>query len=80
MKITKNMFLYDVVKNNPETVPVFMDFGVHCFGCSIAKFETVEVGAVAHGIDPEKLVEALNDAVEKDIFHINKRKWKEIDE
>jgi len=65
-KITKHMRIGDVVEQYPETVDVFLKFGLHCIGCHVAAWETVEQGAMAHGLqDVDKLVEELNKAVEK---------------
>jgi hybrid cluster-associated redox disulfide protein len=61
--ITKDMTIGEVVVKWPETAGTFMEWGLHCYGCAVAKFENIEQGAQAHGIDPDKLVEALNDAV-----------------
>ncbi len=33
---------------------------MHCFGCHLAVDETIEQGAVAHGVAVDKLVEDLN--------------------
>jgi len=63
MKITKEMNITEIVQKNPDTVQVFMRFGMHCFGCAAARFENVEQGALAHGIDVDKLVVALNGAI-----------------
>jgi hybrid cluster-associated redox disulfide protein len=62
MSITKEMPIGDVVKSHPETVPVFMKHGLHCIGCAVAAFESIEEGAVAHGIDVEALMKDLNEA------------------
>ncbi|TFG12381.1 DUF1858 domain-containing protein [Candidatus Thorarchaeota archaeon] len=64
--IKKDMTIAEVVMKWPETAGTFMEWGLHCYGCAVAKYENVEQGAVAHGIDPDKLVEALNEKVEKD--------------
>ncbi|MBW2980255.1 DUF1858 domain-containing protein [Candidatus Woesearchaeota archaeon] len=64
-KITKEMSLADVVQNHPETVPVFQAHGLHCMGCAMASFETLEQGAAAHGMDIDKLLADLNKAIEK---------------
>jgi len=34
-----------------------------CLGCAAAHFENIEQGAKAHGMDVDKLMEALNAAV-----------------
>jgi hybrid cluster-associated redox disulfide protein len=62
--ITKEMPIGDVVRSHPETVPVFMQHGLHCIGCAVAAFESIEEGAVAHGIDVDALMRDLNEAAE----------------
>ena len=64
MKITKDMNIIEVVQKYPDTIGVFMYAGMGCFGCHVAQFETVEQGAMAHGIDVDALVDALNEIVE----------------
>lgn len=61
--ITKSMSIGEVVQKHPETIPVFMQQGLHCLGCAIASFESIEQGAQAHGIDADALVKGLNDVV-----------------
>ena len=65
MTITKDMPIGEVVQKYPETIPVFLDRGLMCFGCAIARFEDIEQGALAHGIDVEALIKDLNLAVAK---------------
>ena len=64
MKITKDMNIVEVVQRYPDTAMVFMYAGMGCFGCHAAQFESIEEGALVHGIDPDKLVEALNEITE----------------
>jgi hybrid cluster-associated redox disulfide protein len=66
LAITKNMSITEVVSKYPETVPVFMQHGMGCLGCAAARFENIEQGALAHGINVDKLIEDLNKAVEKE--------------
>jgi hybrid cluster-associated redox disulfide protein len=61
--IRKDMPIGDVVQNYPQTIEVFLRHGLMCFGCAIARFENVEQGATAHGIDVETLMKDLNAAV-----------------
>ena len=63
MTITKDMSISEIVQNNPETVRVFLNHGMMCIGCAAARFENLEQGAMAHGIDLEPLVKDLNDVV-----------------
>ncbi len=66
VKITKKMPITEVVEKYPETVSVFAEHGLHCIGCIAARFENIEQGAAAHGVDADKLVAELNKAVEKE--------------
>jgi len=61
--ITKDMSIGNVVQEYPETVPVFLEHGLGCLGCALARFENIAQGAQAHGIDIETLIAALNEAV-----------------
>jgi len=66
MKITKDMKLADVVKKYPATIEIFISFGLHCIGCPMASAESIENGAMSHGITGknfEKMMAALNAAV-----------------
>lgn len=63
--ITKNMTLGEVVQKYPETVDVMVKHGLHCFGCHLASMETIEQGAIGHGIDVKELLKDMNKAVER---------------
>ena len=63
MTITRQMTIGEVVEKFPQTVEVFLRHGLMCFGCAVARFENVEQGAMAHGINVEALVKDLNAAV-----------------
>ncbi len=58
--ITKDMSIIEVVQKYPETVEVFRNFGMGCLGCVAARFENIEQGALAHGIDVDALIKDLN--------------------
>jgi hybrid cluster-associated redox disulfide protein len=61
--ISREMTIGEVVQRYPQTVPVFLAHGLMCFGCAIARFENIEQGAQAHGIDADALLKDLNAAV-----------------
>ena len=65
MKITKDSNLGEIIGKYPGTIEVFMKHGLHCVGCAAAHYETIELGANAHGIDVKKLVKDLNYAVKE---------------
>jgi hybrid cluster-associated redox disulfide protein len=60
--ITKNMSFGEVLQRFPQTMPVFGKYGMHCIGCAMSAFETIEQGALAHRIDVKKFVDDLNTA------------------
>jgi hybrid cluster-associated redox disulfide protein len=64
MLITEKMSILDVVEKYPQTVAVFRNHGMGCFGCAAARFENIEQGAAAHGIDINALITSLNSAIE----------------
>jgi hybrid cluster-associated redox disulfide protein len=60
--ITGDMSIIEVVQKYPDTVHVFMQHGLGCIGCALARFENIRQGAQAHGIDVDALVKDLNQA------------------
>ncbi|MDY7076026.1 MAG: DUF1858 domain-containing protein [Chloroflexota bacterium] len=61
--IKKDMPIGEIVEKYPQTIEVFMRHGLMCFGCAVARFENLEQGAMAHGINVELLLKDLNTAV-----------------
>ena len=62
-KITKEMTFGEVLSTYPETVKIFFMYGMHCFGCHLAVDETIEQGAMAHGVPVDELINDLNKEV-----------------
>lgn len=63
--ITKDMTIGEVIEKFPKTVDVMLKHGLHCVGCGVAMWETIEQGAKAHGIDVKKLIADLNKTISK---------------
>lgn len=63
MSITKDNTIEEIVTKHPETMMVFMKHGLHCVGCHVAAFESIEQGAMAHGIKVDALLADLNKVV-----------------
>ena len=63
MTITNEMGIIEIVQKYPQIVEIFHNHGMGCLGCAAAKFENLEQGASAHGIDVEKLLADLNKAI-----------------
>ena len=59
-KIKKTMTFSQIIKKYPKAEEILIKQGMHCIGCPMAKQETLSQGAIAHGINPDKLIEELN--------------------
>jgi hybrid cluster-associated redox disulfide protein len=59
-EINKKMTFAEIINKNPGAVEILMARGLHCVGCGMAFQETLEQGAIMHGINPDKLVKELN--------------------
>ena len=60
-QITKDMIIADIIQVDMDLVPVLMSSGMHCIGCPSAQGESLEEAAMVHGIDPDQLVNVLNE-------------------
>ncbi len=62
--ITKKSAIGEVFSKYPETEPVFQKyFGSGCFTCPGSKIEDIAFGAMMHNIEPEEMIEELNEAI-----------------
>ncbi|MCX7678095.1 MAG: DUF1858 domain-containing protein [Spirochaetes bacterium] len=64
-KIEKTMTFGELVKKFPNAVPILAEYGMHCIGCHIAIYETIEQGARAHGLDDAEIETLINRLNEK---------------
>jgi hybrid cluster-associated redox disulfide protein len=67
-KITGKMTLGELAVKHPETVEVLFKYGMHCIGCHMSQFETIEQGALSHGMDKKavaKMVREMNTAASR---------------
>jgi len=62
-KLAKDVLIIDILRNAPETEPVFYSFGMHCLGCDISAEETLEEACAAHGIDVDELIAKAEDVI-----------------
>ena len=58
--ITKDTIIGDILDMAPQTAPIFLSIGMHCLGCPSSPGETVAEACAVHGVDVEKLLEAVN--------------------
>jgi len=58
--INKKMTFAELIEKDREAAMKLSEKGMMCCGCPMARMETIEQGALAHGVDPDKLVKELN--------------------
>lgn len=63
--VTKDSLLQDLMERDRKYGQILMSFGLHCFGCPLTAFETVEQASMVHGIDLDYLLEKLNEDFEE---------------
>lgn len=84
--ITLDMTIGDVIQNYPSVVEILLGAGVHCVGCHVAHWETLEQGLSGHGKTEEEvnsILKAMNDSIiqeeiKGDDFSISEKALKEI--
>lgn len=75
--ITKETTIGEIVERHPEVVETLTSFGVHCVGCHVSPFESLENGFKGHGMtdeDVEKAVMELNNVIKKNGHHKHAKK------
>ena len=81
MKITKDTTIGDVANKYPGAASIMLKYGLHCVGCSVNPFETIENGCLGHGMDEStinSLVDDLNKNFENAPEHKNDSEGKII--
>lgn len=61
MEITKDMLIGELIRKKPEAAETLMTFGMGCVGCPSSQMESLEEAAMVHGLQLDKLMEALNE-------------------
>lgn len=63
--ITKDMTFAEALQKNSKAGEIMFRYGLHCIGCHVASFETIEQGAQAHGLSDaelKKMIKEINEA------------------
>ena len=62
-QVTKDTMIGDLLRIDAGVAPILMDIGMHCLGCPASQMETIAEAAAVHGINPDDLVERINQAI-----------------
>ena len=60
--VNASMTMGEIVSKYPETIEVLLSHGLHCVGCGVSAYETLQQGAQAHGMTPQEVEEMLEEA------------------
>ena len=62
-KIDKKTTFSELLDETPEAAEVLLESGMHCVGCPMARMESLEEGALAHGLNPDELIDKIKKKV-----------------
>ena len=60
VQITGETLIGELLNIDPDLAPILLGIGMHCLGCPSSQMESVSEAAMVHGIDPEALVNEIN--------------------
>lgn len=63
-KVTKDTMIGELLQINADVAPLLLSIGMHCLGCPSSQMETIAEAAMVHGINPDDLVEDINNFLE----------------
>jgi len=56
-QISKEDNLATVIREHPEVEEILYDYGLHCAGCALNAFDSIEAGAKIHSLSDEEIDE-----------------------
>ena len=61
-KVTKSTMIGELLRIDENIAPLLLGIGMHC---PSSQMETIEEAAMVHGVDPDGLVEDINNFLEQ---------------
>jgi len=55
MQVTRQTMIGEVVQKYPSSVEIMLKMGLHCFGCNVSLWESLESGCKGHNMPDEKI-------------------------
>lgn len=59
--VTKDTMIGELLQIDETITPVLLGIGMHCLGCPSSQMETIEQAAMVHGLEPQDLVNQINE-------------------
>ncbi|MBS1325275.1 MULTISPECIES: DUF1858 domain-containing protein [Porcipelethomonas] len=60
-EVNKNTIIGDILDQDFDAAPFFLEMGMHCLGCPASRGETIAEACEVHGTDADELVKKLNE-------------------
>ncbi|OGJ13189.1 hypothetical protein A3K82_01255 [Candidatus Pacearchaeota archaeon RBG_19FT_COMBO_34_9] len=57
--ITKEITFTELMKKHSNAANILFESGLHCIGCGMAMYETLEQGCMAHGMNMKQINELI---------------------
>lgn len=65
--VTRETTIGEIVEKYPEAISALESFGIHCLGCHVSPYESLEMGFAGHGLgeaEVEEAVAKLNEVIQ----------------
>ena len=63
-RVNKSTMIGELLQIDENVAPILLNIGMHCLGFPSSQMETIEQAAMVHGIDPDMLVDEINNFLE----------------
>ena len=63
-RVNKSTMIGELLQIDENVAPSLLNIGMHCLGCPSSQMETIEQAAMVLGIDPDMLVDEINNFLE----------------
>lgn len=64
-RLTREHTIGDIIQQYPDAAPLLTDYGIHCVGCHVSPYETLEEGLRSHGMSEEQIDTILSEVNQK---------------
>lgn len=63
-RVSKETLIGELLQIDEDIAPILFGIGMHCLGCPASQMESIEEAAMVHGINPDDLVDEINNFLE----------------
>ena len=63
-RVSRQTMIGELLQIDQDIAPILFGIGMHCLGCPASQMESLEEAAMVHGINPDDLVDEINNFLE----------------